>query len=167
MSPDYTDFVVFVPPSLIWGIQCTTCSQKGHHFEVCLKRYTYSTHCEHYGHYSTNCLMKKLTPLDWWIWLFKKQVEDGTLSQAASHCSLNESHRDLELREASQPVRQISESSRQNNWCMNPFYSFVFLSVMRKTSNALVYKCPQRCLKDQPTKIGIATPQSIQHSKNS
>jgi hypothetical protein len=40
MSPDYTDLSSFLPPSLIGGIQCTTCHKKGHHFEVCLKRYT-------------------------------------------------------------------------------------------------------------------------------
>jgi hypothetical protein len=62
MSPDYTDFFGFVPPSLIGGIQCTTCAEKRHHFDVCLKRYTYCTHCEHYGHYSRNWSTKKLTP---------------------------------------------------------------------------------------------------------
>jgi hypothetical protein len=112
MSQDYMDFFGFVPPSLIGGIQCTTCGQKGHHFEVCLKRYTYCTHCEHYGHYSRNCPMKKLTPSELGIWLFKRQAKDDTLSQAMSRCSLNGSPRDLELRKASQPVEQISGSSQ-------------------------------------------------------
>jgi hypothetical protein len=66
---------------------------------------------------------------------------------------------------------------------MNPFYSSIFLSAMWKSSNApvtfsdricfgcgekghYVNKCPQRHPKDQPTYTGIATPQSIQHSKN-
>jgi hypothetical protein len=78
MSHDYTYFFGFVPPSLIGGIQCTTCGQKGHHFEVCLKQCTYCTHCKHYGHYSRNCPMKKLTPSELGIWLFKRQVEDDS-----------------------------------------------------------------------------------------
>jgi hypothetical protein len=177
MSPDYTNFFGFVPPPLIGGIQCTTCGEKGHHFEVCLKRYTYCTHCKHYGHYSRNCPMK-LTPSELGIWLFKRQVEDDTLSQAMICCSLNGSPRDLELRKASQPVEQISGSNQQSNQYMNPFYSSVFLSAMQKSSNALVTfsdricfecgekghcanKCPQRCPKDQPTEIGITTPQII------
>jgi hypothetical protein len=66
---------------------------------------------------------------------------------------------------------------------MNPFDSFVFLSVMQKSSNALVTfsdricfkcdekghyvnKCPQRRPKDQLTETGIATLQSIQHSNS-
>jgi hypothetical protein len=127
--------------------------------------------------------MKKLTPSELWIWLFKRQVEDDTLSKAMSHCSLNGSPRDLELRKASQPVEQISGSSQRSNQYMNPLYSSVLRSAMRKSSNALVTfsdqicfgcgkkghyvdKCPQRCPKGQPTKRGIATPQSIQHSKN-
>jgi hypothetical protein len=183
MSHDYIYFFSFVPPSLIGGIQCTTCGQKGHRFEVCLKRYTYCTHCEHYGHYSRNCLMKKLTPSELGIWLFKRQVEDDTLSQAMSRCSLNGSPRDLELRKASQPVEQVSGSSQQSNKYMNPFYLFVFLSAMQKSSNALVtssdricFECgetghyankyPQRCPKDQPTETSIAAPQIIQHPKN-
>jgi hypothetical protein len=173
MSPDYTYFFGFVPPSLIGGIQCTTCGKKGHHFEVCLKRYTYCTHCEHYGHNSRNCPMKKLTPSELGNWLFKRQVKDDTLSQA----------RDLELRKASQPVEQILWSGQQSNQYMNPFYSSIFLSAMQKSCNApatffdricfgcgetghYANKCPQRCPKDQPTEIGITTPQSIQHSKN-
>jgi hypothetical protein len=77
----------------------------------------------------------------------------------------------------------MSKSSRRSNQCMNPFYLYVSLSVIWKSSNALVTifkwicfrcgqkghyvnKCPQRGPKDQPTKIGIATPQSIHHSKN-
>jgi hypothetical protein len=114
MSHDYMDFFGFVPPSLIGGIQCTTCGQKGHLFYVCLTRYTYCTHCEHYGHYSKNCLMKKLTPSELGIWLFKRQVEDDTLNQAMSHCSLNESPRDLELGKTSQPIEWISESSQRS-----------------------------------------------------
>jgi hypothetical protein len=100
------DFFSFVPPSLIGGIQCTTCGKKGHHFEVCLKRYTYYTHCEHYGHNSRNCPMKKFTPSELENWLFKRQVEDDTLSQVMSHCSLDGSPIDLEIRKASQPVGQ-------------------------------------------------------------
>jgi hypothetical protein len=138
MSQDYMDFFGFVPPSLIGGIQCTTCGQKGHHFEVCLKRYTYCTHCEHYGHYSRNCPMKKLTPSELGIWLFKRQAKDDTLSQAMSRCSLNGSPRDLELRKASQPVGQILGSSRQHNQYMNPFSLSILLSAMRKSRNALV-----------------------------
>jgi hypothetical protein len=66
---------------------------------------------------------------------------------------------------------------------MNPFDSSVFLSVMRKSSNALVTfsnwicfecdekghyinKCPQRLPKDQPTEMSIATLQTIQCSNN-
>jgi hypothetical protein len=177
------NFFDFVPPSLIGGIQCTTCDKKGHHFEVCLKRYTYYTHCKHYGHNLRNCPMKKLTPSELGNWLFKRQVEDDTLSQDMSHCSLNESPRDLECGKASQSVERTSESSRQSNPCMNPFYSSIFLSAMRKSSNApvtffkqiffgcgekghYVNKCPQRRQKDQPIEIGIVVPQSIQHSKN-
>jgi hypothetical protein len=115
MSPDYTDFFGFVPPSLIGGFQCTTCGRKGHYFEVYLKRYTYCTHCKHYDHYSRNGSMKKLTPSKLGIWLLKRQVEDDTLSQAMSHCSLNESPRDPELGKASQSVEHISGSSQQSN----------------------------------------------------
>jgi hypothetical protein len=112
MSPDYMDFFGFVPPSLIGGIQCATCGKKEHHFKVCLKRYTYCTHCKHYGHYSRDCPMKKLTPLELGNWLFKRQVKDDTLSQAMSHCSLNGSPTDIELRTVSQLVEEISGSSR-------------------------------------------------------
>jgi hypothetical protein len=56
--------------------------------------------------------MKKLTPSELEIWLFKRQVEDDTLSQAMSHCSLNGPLRDLELEKASQPVEQISGPSQ-------------------------------------------------------
>jgi hypothetical protein len=66
---------------------------------------------------------------------------------------------------------------------MNPFDSFVFLSLMRKSSNALVTfsdricfeygekrhyvnKCSQRRLKDQPTETDIATTQTIQCSNS-
>jgi hypothetical protein len=66
---------------------------------------------------------------------------------------------------------------------MNPFDSSVFLSVMQKSSNALVTfsdqicfecdekghyvnKCPQRCPKDQPTESGITTHQTIQCSNS-
>jgi uncharacterized protein YdiU (UPF0061 family) len=112
ISHDYTDFFGFVPPSLIGGIQCSTCGKKRHHFKVCLKRYTYCTHCEHYDHNSRNCLMKKFTPSVLENWLFKRQVKDDTLSQAVCHCSLDGSPTDLELRKASQPVGQISGSSQ-------------------------------------------------------
>jgi hypothetical protein len=80
ISHDYMDFFGFVPLSLIRGIQCTTCGKKRHHFEVCLKRYTCYTHCEHYDHNSRNSPMKKFTPLELGNWLFKRQVEDDTLS---------------------------------------------------------------------------------------
>jgi hypothetical protein len=56
--------------------------------------------------------MKKFTPLELGNWLFKRQVEDDTLSQAMSHCSLDGSPTDPERRKASQPVGQISGSSR-------------------------------------------------------
>jgi hypothetical protein len=115
ISHDYMDFFGFVPPSLIGGIQCTTCGKKGHYFEVCLKQYTYCTHCEHYGHNSRNYPMNKLTPLELGNWLFKRQVEDDTLSQAMGHCSLDGSPTDLELRKASQPVGHISGSSQRRN----------------------------------------------------
>jgi hypothetical protein len=127
--------------------------------------------------------MKKLTTSEFGIWLFKRQVEDDTLSQAMSHCSLNGNPTDIELKKISQPVEQISGSSQRSNQYMNQFYSSVFLSVMQKFSNALVTfpkqicfgcgekghyvnKCPQRRPKHQPTETGIATPQSIHHSKN-
>jgi hypothetical protein len=42
--------------------------------------------------------MKKFTPSELGNWLFKRQVEDDTLSQAISHCSLDGSPTDLELR---------------------------------------------------------------------
>jgi hypothetical protein len=152
--------------------------EKGHHFEVCLKWYTYYTHCEHHDHNSRNCPMKKFTPSELGNWLFKRQVEDDTLSQAMSHCSLDGSPTDLELKKASQPVGQISRSSRRCNQYMNPFDSSIFLSAMRKSSNALVtfsdqicfecdekghyvYMCPQRRLKDQPTETSITTLQTI------
>jgi hypothetical protein len=48
--------------------------------------------------------MKKFTPLELGNWLFKRQVEDDTLSQAMSRCSLDGSPTDLELGKASQPV---------------------------------------------------------------
>jgi hypothetical protein len=127
------DFFGFVPPSLIGGIQYTTCGQKGHHFEVCLKWYTCCAHCEHYGHYSRNYPMKKLTPSELGIWLFKRQVEDDTLSQAMHRVSLNGSPRDLELGKASQSVEQISGSSKQHIQYMNPFSSSA--EVQQYTSN--------------------------------
>jgi hypothetical protein len=111
MSHDYRDFFSFVPSSMIGGIQCTTCGQKVHHFEVCLKHYTLCVHCEHYGHYSSNCPMKNLTPSKLGIWLFKRQAKDDTLSQATSQCSLSGSPRGLELEKASEPVGHISRSS--------------------------------------------------------
>jgi hypothetical protein len=91
--------------------------------------------------------------------------------------------RDLELKKASQPIRQISGSSRRNNQYMNPFSSFVFLSTMRRFNNALVTfsnricygsgekghyvnKYPQRHPNGQPTEMGIATTQSIQFSNS-
>jgi hypothetical protein len=118
--------------------------------------------------------MKKFTSSELGNWLFKRQVGDDTLSQAISHCSLDGSPTDLELGKASQPVGQILGSSQRRNPYMNPFNSSVFLSAMRKSSNALVTfsdwicfecdkkghyvnKCPQRHLKDQPTEIGITT----------
>jgi hypothetical protein len=127
--------------------------------------------------------MKKLTPSELGTWLFKRQVKDDTPSQAMSRCSLDGSPIDLELRKASHPVGQISRSSRRHNQYMNPFDSSIFLSAMRKSSNALVTfsdricfecdekghyvnKCPQRRLKDQPTEIGIATLQTIQCSNS-
>jgi hypothetical protein len=59
--------------------------------------------------------MKKFTPSKLGNWLFKRQVEDDTLSQAMSHCSLDGSPMDLELRKASRPVGEISGSSRRRN----------------------------------------------------
>jgi hypothetical protein len=103
ISHDYMDFFGFVPLSLIGGIQCTTCGKKRHHVEICLKRYTYCTHCEHYGRNSRNCPMKKFIPSELGNWLFKRQVKDDTLSQAMSHCSIDGSPTDLELGKASQP----------------------------------------------------------------
>jgi predicted hydrolase (HD superfamily) len=55
--------------------------------------------------------MKKFTPSELGNWLFKRQVEDDTLSQVMSHCSLDGSPTDLELRKASQLVGQVSGSS--------------------------------------------------------
>jgi hypothetical protein len=66
---------------------------------------------------------------------------------------------------------------------MNPIDSSIFLSAMRKSSNALVTfsdricfecdekghyvnKCPQRCPKDEPTQTSIATLQTIQGSNS-
>jgi hypothetical protein len=127
--------------------------------------------------------MKKFIPSELGNWLFKRQVEDDTLSQGMSQCSLDGSPTDLELRKASRPVGQISGSSRQRNQYMNPFDSKDFLSVMRKSSNGLVTfsdqicfecdekghyvnKCPKRRLKDQPTEMGITTLQTIQCSNS-
>jgi hypothetical protein len=127
--------------------------------------------------------MKKFTPSELGNWLFKRQVEDDTLSQAVSHCSLDGSHTDLELGKASQPVGQISGSSQRHNQYMNSFDSSIFISAMRKSSNALVTffdricfkcdekghyvnKCPQRRPKDQPTETGITTLQTIQCSNS-
>jgi hypothetical protein len=60
--------------------------------------------------------MKKFTLSELGNWLFERQVKDDTLSQAMSHCSLIGSPTGLELRKkASQPVGQISGSSRQCN----------------------------------------------------
>jgi hypothetical protein len=82
--------------------------------------------------------MKKFTPSELGNWLFKKQVGDETLSQVKSHCSLDGSPTDVELGKASQPDGQISGSSQRHNQYMNPFDSSIFLSAMRKCSNALV-----------------------------
>jgi hypothetical protein len=46
--------------------------------------------------------MKKFTPSELRNWLFKRQVEDDTLSQVMNHCSIYGSPTDLELRKASQ-----------------------------------------------------------------
>jgi hypothetical protein len=89
--------------------------------------------------------MKKFTPSELGNWLFKRQVKDDTLSQAMSHCSLDGSPTDLELGKASRPIGQISGSSRQCNQYMNLFDSFIFLSAMRKSSNALVTFSDQIC----------------------
>jgi hypothetical protein len=78
--------------------------EKGHHFKICLKRYTYCTHCEHYDHNSRNFLIKKFTPSELGYLLFKRQAEDDTLSQVMSHCSLDGSPTYLDLRKSSQPV---------------------------------------------------------------
>jgi hypothetical protein len=127
--------------------------------------------------------MKKFTLSEFGNWLFKRQVKDDTLSQAISRCSFDGSPTNLELRKASHLVGHISRSSRRCNQYMNPFDSSIFLSVTRKSSNALVTfsdricfecdekghyvnKCPQRRPKDQPTKTGIATLQSIQCSSS-
>jgi hypothetical protein len=127
--------------------------------------------------------MKKFTLSKLGNLLFEKQVEDDTLSQAMSHCSLIGSPTGLELEKASQPVGQILGSSRRRNQYMNPFDSSVFLSAIRKSGNALVTfsdricfecdekrhyvnKCPQRRPKDQPTEIGITTLQTIQCSNS-
>jgi hypothetical protein len=72
--------------------------------------------------------MKKFTPSELGNWLFKRQVKDDTLSQAISRCSLDGSPTNLDLRKASQPVGQVSGSSRRRNQCRNPFNSSVFLS---------------------------------------
>jgi hypothetical protein len=56
--------------------------------------------------------MKKFIPLELGNWLFERQVEDHTLSQAISHCSLDGSPTDLELEKASHPIGHISRSSR-------------------------------------------------------
>jgi hypothetical protein len=55
--------------------------------------------------------MKNLIPLELGNWLFKRQVEDDTLTQALSRCSLNGSPIYIELKIASQPVEWILESS--------------------------------------------------------
>jgi hypothetical protein len=52
--------------------------------------------------------MKKFTPSELVNWLFKRQVEDDTLSQVMSRCSLDGSPTGLELEKASQPVGHIS-----------------------------------------------------------
>jgi hypothetical protein len=71
--------------------------------------------------------MKKFTLSKLVNWLFERQVENNTLSQAMSHCSLIGSPTGLELeKKASQPVGQISGSSRRRNQYMNPFDSSVF-----------------------------------------
>jgi hypothetical protein len=57
--------------------------------------------------------MKKFTLSELGNWLFERQVENDTLSQAMSHCSLIGSPTGLELEKASQPVGQISGSSRR------------------------------------------------------
>jgi hypothetical protein len=59
--------------------------------------------------------MKEFTPSELGNWLFKKQVKDDTLSQAMSHCSLDGSPTDLDLRKSSQPVGQILGSSQERN----------------------------------------------------
>jgi hypothetical protein len=53
--------------------------------------------------------MKKFTPSELGNWLFKRQVEDDTLSQAMCHCSLDGSPTDLELRKASQLVARYQD----------------------------------------------------------
>jgi hypothetical protein len=89
ISNTYKDFFGFSPPPLSRRIQCTICGQKGHHFEVCLNRHIFCSRCEHYGPYLGKCSMKKLTPLEIGVWLFKRQVVDDTISQAMGSCSLN------------------------------------------------------------------------------
>jgi len=88
MSHTHRDFFGFVPPSLLGRIQCTTGGQKCNPLDVCLKWGIFSDHCGQYGYYQAKCPMKMLTPSELGFWLFKRQVEDGTHSQAMSRCSL-------------------------------------------------------------------------------
>ena len=112
-------------------IQCTTCGRHGHHFEVCPKRDIMCYHCEQHGHYANKCPIKKLDPLELGLLLFKRQVEDETLSEAMSHCSLDGSYASPGNENNSQPSGQMPGSGQQNNQCMTLFNSLAFLSIMQ------------------------------------
>jgi hypothetical protein len=167
------DFFGFVPPSLIGGIQCTTYGRKRPFCSLLEAVYILYSLWALWPQFK-ELPDEKFTPSELGNWLFKRQVEDDTLSQAMSHCSLDGSPTDLELEKASQPIGQISRSSQRHNQYINPFDSSIFLSAMWKSSNALVTfsdricfecdekwhyvnKCPQRRPKDQPTETGITT----------
>ena len=117
------------PKSFTRRIQCTTCGRRSHHFEVCPKKDIVCYHCEQYGHYSNRCPMKKLDPSELGFLLFKRQVEDETLSEAMSYCSIDGSHASLE--NESQPFGHMSRSGQQNSQCMTLFTSPAFLSIMQ------------------------------------
>ena len=83
--------------------------------------------------------------------LFKRQVEDETLSEAMSHCSLDGSYASPENENNSQISRQMSRSGQQNKQCMTLFTSPTFLPIMQ-----LSYVSAEA--QETPAKRTISTP---------
>jgi hypothetical protein len=128
------NFFSFARRPLSGWIPCTICGQKGHRFEVSLKRHILCNRSEHYGHYLGKCPMKKLTPSERGMWLFKRQVIDNTLNQAMGRCSLNGLPTNPRPGNNSQPFVQMLEPRQLCDQPLSPSSLYVLFSAIRKSS---------------------------------